>query len=241
MLLKESCNIFDIKNIDNIDKKSLKKKYHKLCLLYHPDKSNRNPRLFLEINEAYHCLNTYIDKKQKHKTNSNENIYDELLELFSVENIKSVINAFTSYKKTTSYLPVIININTTIKQLFNKSVFILHKNCYIPLWYNYICEVNIIQQKYFIYNIIITDLPKNVIIKNNNDIVILANNSIKHQSLNYVYITNEIFFTFFADNTISYNNPIRLKNKGIPKKNMNNIFDCSKISDVYIIYPNKKY
>uniref|UniRef100_A0AB39JBD2 J domain-containing protein n=1 Tax=Florenciella sp. virus SA2 TaxID=3240092 RepID=A0AB39JBD2_9VIRU len=239
MLLKESCNIFDIKNIDNIDKKSLKKKYHKLCLLYHPDKSNKNPQLFLKITDAYHYLNEYIDKKQKPK--SNENIYDDLLELFSIENIKSVINAFTSYKKSTSYSPVIININTSIKQLFNKSVFILHKNCYIPLWYNYICEVNIIRQKYFIYNIIITDLPKNVIIKNNNDIVILVNNPIKYQSLNYAYITNEIYFTFYVNNTFSYNTPLCLKNKGIPKKNMNNIFDCSKISDVYIVCSNKKY
>lgn len=56
---------YSILDVDeNITKEELKKKYHKLCLLYHPDKNNGNyENKFKEINEAYEVLSD--DKKRK--------------------------------------------------------------------------------------------------------------------------------------------------------------------------------
>jgi DnaJ-class molecular chaperone len=36
---KKALEIFEIKNLKQITKEELKKKYYKLCLTYHPDKN----------------------------------------------------------------------------------------------------------------------------------------------------------------------------------------------------------
>jgi diphthamide biosynthesis protein 4 len=50
----------------------IKKQYQKLCLLYHPDKSNSTIKLFYEIQQAYHEL-------MNNRTNYNLSIQKKLL------------------------------------------------------------------------------------------------------------------------------------------------------------------
>lgn len=237
MSLKESCIIFNIDDINNIDKKSLKKKYYKLSLLYHPDKNKNSNRYFIKINESYNFLNNYIDKNN-HVTEI-ENNYEKILELLTFKNINCFINLIYFYKEKQKYKQSVININTSIDKVFNKSVFKFNENIFIPLWHKYICEFNITQQKYFIYKIVITDLPKYIYIKKNNDIIInLHKNAIKKLSVNNVYITTNTCISFFADDIFFKNQILCLKNRGIPKTNSNNIFDSSKLSDIYITINN---
>ena len=64
----------DVINIESITKDYLKKKYHKLCLKWHPDKNNQNieesTEKFREINDSY----TYLLKKI---FDENSNTFDD--------------------------------------------------------------------------------------------------------------------------------------------------------------------
>ena len=69
---------------ENASKEEIKKKYHLLCLQYHPDKNNGDKEKFIAIQEAYETL--YDDKKRK-KYNitrffENVEITDEEYQLF---------------------------------------------------------------------------------------------------------------------------------------------------------------
>jgi len=48
---------------ENCTKEEIKKKYHELCLIYHPDKNNGEDVDFKKINEAYETLSD--DEKRK--------------------------------------------------------------------------------------------------------------------------------------------------------------------------------
>jgi len=48
---------------ENSTKEEIKKKYHELCLIYHPDKNNGEDTEFKKINEAYETLSD--DEKRK--------------------------------------------------------------------------------------------------------------------------------------------------------------------------------
>lgn len=62
MNLEKALKIFDIKNKKDITQELLKKKYYKLCLLYHPDKNKEEnaKEKFQEISLAYELLNKCI-------------------------------------------------------------------------------------------------------------------------------------------------------------------------------------
>ena len=63
MNYQKAKNILHIK--EPITKKDVKKAYYSLAIQYHPDKSNENSQLFLEIKEAYEFLNTYLDYEEE--------------------------------------------------------------------------------------------------------------------------------------------------------------------------------
>lgn len=58
-----SCNILNIEVEDenDITEQLLKRKYHKCCLQYHPDKNKQiTSKKFLEVNDAYDYLCKYL-------------------------------------------------------------------------------------------------------------------------------------------------------------------------------------
>lgn len=61
---QNSCKILkiDFENEDDLSESVLKKHYHKLCLIYHPDKLKQlSPSSdFLEVNNAYNYLSKYM-------------------------------------------------------------------------------------------------------------------------------------------------------------------------------------
>ncbi len=103
MDIKKACDILEI-NLSlcsNLTTHSVKKQYHKLALLYHPDKNNGSDEKFKQINEAYNYLLLVLDSDKNindtNKFNNNTNdtndtndthIYSNLLFVF----INSIIN-----------------------------------------------------------------------------------------------------------------------------------------------------
>lgn len=235
MTLQESCNLFQISDLDEIDKKTLKKKYYKMCLKYHPDKSKDEQNKFTKLKECYDTLNTYINTNEvKVNQVKQENIYETLISLISVENIEYVIKLFNSYNIYMNHSPEITTLNVTLKQVFDRCVFVNNEN-YIPLWHNVIHQFSVKEKKHIIYIINICNIPSNIHILKNNDIVVkIPKNNIKKNSYNNICICEQVNINIYVSED-SYNKEfVLLKNKGIPKTNMNDIFDISQISNIHL-------
>lgn len=99
----------------------VKKRYHKLALIYHPDKNGNTPEskeLFQQISESYDVLNKEIEKN----TNKNENVeggrekkeydYKTIVKLFLTEFLKER----NTHMNT--------NVNTTNNNTTNNNTFI---------------------------------------------------------------------------------------------------------------------
>ena len=248
--LDDCCNLFQIRNINKIDKKELKKKYHKLCLKYHPDKYKDHKNKFLEIKECYDTLTEYIESERKkenyntfdynfaYKNNdyaNSQTIYESIIKMLSIENIEYALKLINSYKIYMNNVPEIITLNASLKQVFERSVYVKDNEHYIPLWHNMVHKFSVKEQKHIIYIIKISDVPDNIKIMKNNDIIVTINKSdIKKDDLNNIKILNCINFDVYIGPKEFENSKLIIKNKGIPKTNINDIFDISKISDIHL-------
>ena len=114
MKISEALTILNITNysihtIHNISLNELKKYYHIQCIIYHPDKNNRDEDatlLFQNINCAYTTLKELITSYNENNENNENNTNDDLLVLFfnfiinfysnsdNVANFKQDINNF---------------------------------------------------------------------------------------------------------------------------------------------------
>lgn len=238
MGLKESCNLFQINNIDEIDKKTLKKKYHKMCLIYHPDKSKEHSNQFVKMKKCYDTLNTYIDNNERREEclvkPTPDNIYETLISLISVENIDYVTKLIDSYKIYMNNVPEIITLNVSLKQVFGKCVY-LNDDHYIPLWHNVVHRFSVREQKHIIYAIKIINIPDNVRVLKNNDVVIqMPKSGVKQNAFNLVCVCEHTEFDVYITSCEYEQSYVLLKNKGIPKTNMNDIFDSSHISNIHL-------
>jgi hypothetical protein len=121
---EKCCKILGIVVVDEdeITETFLKKKYHKCCLLCHPDKNKGIGTLrFIEINGAYDYLNKYMGYTD------DENYYDEQDDDIPVivnPYIKIIGNIIMSNKFVMSYVNSMDDCNF-------KTVFkLLKKTCY---------------------------------------------------------------------------------------------------------------
>ena len=235
MTLQESCILFQIRDLNKLNKKMLKKKYYKMCLKYHPDKNKNHRDQFTKMTECYEILNTYIDNKNKNESEVNyNNVFSTLISLISIDNIKYVINLIDSYKIYMNHTPEIITLNVTLKQVFDKLVYI-NNDHYIPLWHNIVHRFSVKEEKHIIYIIKINDVPSNVRILKNNDIIInISKCNIKNNTFNHIYICEKVEFNIYISSKEYEKSFVILKNKGIPKTNINNIFDTSQMSNIHL-------
>lgn len=146
MNLDKACKLFNILPKD-IDKDVIKKKYHKLCLQYHPDK-NKQSYPFHEINEAYELLKKYSENKNK------ENLPFILYFIFHF-----LIQYFQLNKK--------YKLEINISNLLKKDMFYFkEKNIFIPLWHK---KIKIENYEFIIirntYDYIRIDKENNIFIK----------------------------------------------------------------------------
>lgn len=243
MTLKESCILFQINDLNKMDKKILKKKYHKMCLKYHPDKNANHQNKFTKVKECYETLNTYIDNnissqhfshEDKNTTRVNhDNLLAILISLISLDNIKYVMNLIDSYKIYKNHTPELLTLNVTLKQVFDRLVYANDEH-YIPLWHNAVHHFSVKEQKHYVYIININNIPSNVRILKNSDIVVnIPRGNIRENCFNNIHVCDHIEFVIYISSSDFEKDFLILENRGIPKTNMNNIFDDSQISNIH--------
>ena len=90
MNCKTALDILELDSV-NITPESLKKKYHKLALQYHPDKNGNTPESnekFRQIHEAYELLKREIDDKEE---DTKLPVYADLIRMFMGEGNYSAV------------------------------------------------------------------------------------------------------------------------------------------------------
>ena len=111
-----------------------------------------------------------------------------MISLISVENIEYIIKLFDSYKIYINHSPEIITLNVTLKQVFDKCIYNDGEH-YIPLWHNVVHHFSVKEQKHFIYIIKIGNIPNNIQISKNGDIIIkVLKNTIKKRIKYNLYL-----------------------------------------------------
>lgn len=244
MTLQESCNLFQIHNIDEIDQKTLKRKYHKMCLKYHPDKNKKhqhqrkNQNEFVKMKECYETLNAYIETNKKQQKSEDEhvhnNIYETLISLISIENIEYVLRVIDSYKIYMNHVPEVITLNVTMKQVFDKCVYVTNEH-YIPLWHNVVHQFSVKEQKHIIYIIKINNIPSYAcVMKNSNIVIKIPKKSVNKNEYNIINICPQVELDVYISENDYEKAFLILKEKGIPKTNINDIFDSSQLSNVHL-------
>lgn len=197
MDIKKASEILELDLKTDLSPVTVKKQYHKLALLYHPDKNNgsieANDR-FREINEAYKYLmpiitdeyssnnTTFTSTSSTNDTNTNTSLYSNLLVTF----INSIINKDVLTK-------IIKDIVTNgYKAISKKIIEDLDKETLMEV-YSFLCKYKNIL---FVSSDTI-ELVKNVLKdKYQNDQIIILNPTIDDLLENNIYklnINNEVY------------------------------------------------
>jgi DnaJ domain len=117
MDLQVALKWFELRNVDELDLISLKKKYRKLTLKYHPDKGGETTD-FVQLQAAYNYLQECIKYPHSHKFNSQEHRNSNCSNNSTdIEFYKQQINNLK--KSNFNYQNLINSQITTIKQFYN--------------------------------------------------------------------------------------------------------------------------
>lgn len=240
MSLQESLRIFNIKDPTILNKQLLKKEYRRLCLRYHPDKNKGGEEHFVKVQASYEYLLENMDKITIKDDNDDDtgNI-DYIMSFLTAENLNYFMELIDKCGEfiNINNVPEFIHLDVTIAQVLSRSIYIVSDSCHIPLWHRFVHHYSVIDKKYFIFIINITDRPSYLKIENNNDIfVTLPKSAVKlgDNSISSLYFKNVL--EFYVDEDILYKNKVCLSGKGIPRTNYFDLFDDTDISDIYIYW-----
>ena len=260
---KKAFELFEIKDEDSLcgyTPRDLKKKYHELCLIYHPDKNKSfkdnkyNEYNFVDVKDAYEYL---IDYKLSHvnvrdSTISSNASYGELWELFdslfNMDNLQKILNYIEKVSKASKLLET-IQYNVTFEQVYNKNVFFDEKyKVYIPLWHNIVRLNDIYElfdmkknEKNPIYKISVIDLLKNVKILSNNDVLVKLSKEklkkyVKDKKLHILLSSSVEKIVDYTECRIVNEKEVKIYEKqGIPRICASNLYDTQEISNLIVI------
>ena len=238
-------DLFELSKTEKIDKIKLRKKYHKLCLKYHPDKNKDiDNKKFIEIQQAYNNLLDYANIQETKCNNPKintieENIYNFFVSLFNKDNLEKIINYVDKIIENKNTINYIIELD----QLFNKSLFYNEEyNIYIPLWHKYItlseiCNfLNKPSHSEILFVIKLNNIPNNIKIINNNNILIYIDKTNLNKPEFSYEITSNKTINFCITPQIIKNKYYVCLNQGIPIVNHENIYDFSVLSHIIFCF-----
>ena len=254
MLKNNACDILNIKRHEKITIELVKKKYKYKALQFHPDKNNSKTASdeFIKIHEAYETLLNECNNKTSfiNKIEINSiNYIKKFMNLVDVDTLKILYKLLKTNQEVLQIPNKIIDLlfekinsskyiilNPKIDDLFENNVYKLtidNKKYIIPLWHDELTyEHN--NNDIIIKNV--PNLPNNISIDNNNNVIILLEYKINEIWNNDVYfnIGNKNFSIKKDDIRLLKEQIIILKNKGISKINTKDIFDISNKSNIII-------
>lgn len=220
---EKSINILELNDLNEceINMKIIKKQYHRLSLLYHPDKNNNtvdSKRYFQEINEAYEFMkNIYENNYNINSDNDDTNVFDNMSMSFS-HMLKLFIQGFFDSQNIDAIHKIIIDIMNNFETISLKIFDNLDKETCLTIYCFLIKHkflLHLSQEKidlirefilkkynnvsYYILNPTLHDLFENNVYKLNiNDeiyIVPLWYNEMQFEIKNADTSVNEIFVT----------------------------------------------
>jgi DnaJ-class molecular chaperone len=237
--IKECCVLFDIENINSTDIHEIRKKYHKLCLKHHPDraKKTRNNIDFIYIKDCYEIL---VDFKENEVFDHNNefDIYNYFLSFINVDNIEKIFTWLNNQKD-------IVNLHVDLNSLFNKELYYVDDNYYVPLWCKSITNKKILDflniksniNRQILYVIHVKNSYSYVKILDNNDVVVYVKDMEKYIDKKVkISLCESKSFEIMIDDAIQKSKYHILMNQGIPRFNDENIYDCSQLSNIIICF-----
>jgi len=243
--IKECCVLFEIEDIDDITLCEIKRKYHKLCLKHHPDKSqlhSSDTSEFLKIKDMYeqliHFKETMCQSSETHKKTDELDIYHYFLSFINVTNIEKIFNWLNNQKD-------IVNLHVDLNSLFNKKVYYVENSYYVPLWCKSITNHQILEylerdyesKKHVLYAIHVQNNDQYIKILHNNDIVVYVKNIEKYFNKKIkIYLCESKSLEIFIDKSIQQSDYHIIFNQGIPRFNNDNIYDCSQLSNIVVCF-----
>ena len=237
MNVKECCHLFNISSIDDLNQEELRKRYHKLCLKYHPDKNHQenSKEKFIQIQQAYETL-LREKKKPLNTHNDVDTIYESFLSLFHANALEKIIQWIQTYQNPEH----ILYLHASLSQLFHKDVYI-HDTLFIPLWHRLIYrkELENNSTKNEIFCILVDHLPKHIRILENNDIIIRVCYHLDRDKLNkmiLLHICEGISIKILITEKVIRDKYHIVLGKGIPRMQKYYIYDVSVLSNIIVYF-----
>ena len=236
--IKECCTLFEIPDLLSVNKSQIRKKYHKLCLKYHPDKNShtQSNEVFMKVQKCYEILLHYKDNvhEKSDEQNEEETLYDYFLSFFNVDNLEKIVSWIKQFNKHN-----IIQLHVSWDQVINKDIYV-HEHNYIPLWHKtvHLKHDNDNEQLFYI---MVSNMPKHIKRLDNNDLIVYdISSSLIVGNHHRIYLCDTKILTLhITPEIISRKYHIFLK-QGIPRQNTSFIYDIGEISNVIVVFTNQK-
>tara|TARA_B100001142_G_scaffold321822_1_gene369099 strand:+ start:2428 stop:3132 length:705 start_codon:yes stop_codon:yes gene_type:complete len=228
--IQECCQLFKIRDLSLCDERNLRKKYHRLCLKYHPDKNPQHSKEvdFLKVQQCYEILlkQKNICESSSEEEYEDSNFMETLLSFLDKDSLNLLYNLLQRCKKQE-----IIYLHVSWEQVCARDVYV-YKNKYIPLWHSVVHDE-------CMYYIKVKDMPNHIRRLSNNDLVVIQKYALKPFHLQRkitITLSPKRQLSFICDTKDIKDGSHVCLHQGIPRPNEEDKFDVSQLSHVILFF-----